>query len=132
MPTLPRVIVTADALALDERVRGDGAQRVADQLAWDLAVESAIAVRGDSRLYAAVDHGIRLSQMTQRSRLVSQPSRPDAPSWTDALPIHHGEVAFRSYTFTSLRLIVERTSGQGSGSESRLAFDGIGTYTDTF
>jgi hypothetical protein len=43
-----------------------------------------------------------------------------------------GEVAFRSYTFTSLRLMVEQTSGQGSGSESRLVLDGIGTYTDTF
>jgi hypothetical protein len=132
MPTHPPVVVTADALALDERVGGDGAQRLADQLAWDLAVESAIAVRGDSTLYAAVDHGNRLSQMTTRLERVSQWSGPDAYSWTEARPMFGGEVAFRSYTFTSLRLMVERTSGQGSGSESRLVLDGIGAYTDTF
>jgi hypothetical protein len=130
MPTLPRVIVTADALALDERVHGDGAQRVADQLAWDLAVESAIAVRGDSSLYAAVDHGNRLAQMTTRLERASMWS--DGSWATEARPMLGGAVAFRSYTFTSLRLIVERTSGQGTGSESRLAFDGIGTYTDSF
>jgi hypothetical protein len=142
MPAHPPVIVTADALALDERVGGAGAQRLADQLAWDLAVESAIAVRGDSSLYAAVDHGSRLSQMTTRLERVSQwgeqraasresPSA-NAGSFTDDRPMLGGEVAFRSYTFTSLRLMVEQTSGQGSGSESRLVLDGIGTYTDTF
>jgi hypothetical protein len=142
MPAHPPVIVTADALALDERVGGDGAQRLADQLAWDLAVESEIAVRGDSSLYAAVDHGNRLAEMTTRLERVSQwsgrraASRDSQPatagSWTDDRPMLDGEVAFRSYTFTSLRLMVEQTSGQGSGSESRLVLDGIGTYTDTF
>jgi hypothetical protein len=142
VPAHPPVIVTADALALDERVGGDGAQRLADQLAWDLAVESAIAVRGDSSLYAAVDHGNRLAEMTTRLERVplwrepaagSRESQPaNAGSWTDDRPMLGGEVAFRSYTFTSLRLMVEQTSGQGSGNESRLVLDGIGTHTDTF
>lgn len=113
--SLPAVAIDDNVYKLDEQLATtDGANQLAQALAWNLAVEHEALRTRDSSLLAAIDHGYRLEQQQRAIDELGPEDPTSAPR----------------YRFDSLRLMIAYPGGAQAGANAGLVATGIVTEVE--